>query len=165
VTPETIDLGTNGPKTTAVSGGENGNATLGRGFDQEWNVLVQRIGVVNIISEAVSGGELEAAAAEVHRSCLFAQTDVKTFSVMNRVVGNTLRVCDIGSQRQITVQRVLGSGPRDVDHGGVFPLYLGGDTSDIHGLRGSILLDKDIDTLKSGLGLGDARIGRNRVLC
>jgi hypothetical protein len=84
---------------------------------------------------------------------------------MDRVVGNTLRVCNIGSQRQITVQRLLGAGPRNVDHGGVLPLYLGGDTGHINGLGGSILLGKDIDTLKVGRGLGDARIRRNRVIC
>jgi hypothetical protein len=82
---------------------EQSHAAFGRGLDQQRDMLVERIGVVHIVSETVCGREQEIAAREVHRRLLLAQSDMERGLVVLRVVRDPRCVGNVRAQWQIAV--------------------------------------------------------------
>jgi hypothetical protein len=89
---------------------------------------------------------------------------MQSISIVNRIARNTGGVGDIRAERQVLVERFVGSGPGERDDRCMFPLNLCSDTADIDGFRAALVLREDIDTLEVDLGFLNARVGREVVL-
>ncbi|QBZ61881.1 hypothetical protein PoMZ_08839 [Pyricularia oryzae] len=166
--PHAVHLAADAVLAARVRGGEGGHDAVGRGVDEQRDVLVHGVGAVGVVAEAVGGGQLEPPARQVHGRRLLAQAHVQRLAVVARVVRHALAVDSVAPAGDVLEQGrgVIGlSGQPDLEQRRR-PAPVDGDGA-VSGPDRLGRLPGRLDFNGAGrqldLGPGDGRVWRERV--
>jgi len=90
-----------------VAGREHSDTALRGSVDQKWDVLVERICSVDIISETIRRRKLESTTREIHWSSLLSKTSMEGLAVIHGIMSNTIAVHSVRPVGEILKDRIL----------------------------------------------------------
>lgn len=126
-------------------------------------MFVEWICSVNIVSETICCGKNEVPIRQVHGCSLLAKPNVKCVSLVSRVMCDSCRIHAVGSEIEVSVDRLFLAGRLKGDEGGAAPIDGSGDIPNFDGLLrggglGSRLQSAEVDHRARA-----ARMGRERM--